>query len=331
MIDTILEAVASKKRLLILTHNNPDPDAMGAAFALKNLLHVKMKRKCTIAYMGMIGRLENREFVRQCKIELTPSFGLDFKRFDYIILVDSQPQAGNVYIPNGFQVDLVIDHHLSKRALPKRKDLITDIRPTYGSTCTIIAEYYKQLEIVPDVNTATALCTGITTDAIGSGRDSGKMDQDMLGFIYPFISLRKLAKINNPELPRYHFKTLRRAIENSLIIDELLYCDLGDVRNSDLIAESADYLLRMRDVKCVFVVGLLDKVAMFSLRYKSARKSVGRIAMRMVKGIGYGGGHVKSAGGQAPLGNKEYSEVSNVLKTRLIKYLGIKSTEEKAI
>ncbi|MDR2868943.1 MAG: DHH family phosphoesterase [Deferribacteraceae bacterium] len=331
MIEAILKAVAAKKRLLILTHNNPDPDAMGAAFALKTLLYIKLKKKCTIAYMGMIGRLENREFVRQCKIDMVPSFGLNFRRFDYIILVDSQPQAGNVYIPSGYQVDLVVDHHLVKKALPKRKDFIADIRPTYGSTCSILSEYYKKLGLVPDANVATALCTGITTDAIGSGRDSGKVDQEMLGFIYPYVSLRKLAKIKSPELPRYHFKTLRRAIENAVIIDELLYCDLGDVRNSDLIAESADYLLRMREVKCVFVVGILDKVAMFSLRYKSTRKSVGRIAMRMVKGIGYGGGHVKSAGGQVPLGNREYEDVVSVLKTRLVKYLGIKSVEEKTI
>ena len=331
VLESIFLAISPKKRILILTHNNPDPDAMGAAFALKNLLHAKLRKKCTIAYMGMIGRLENREFVKQCKIDLHSSFDLNFRRFDYIIVVDTQPQAGNVYIPEGFQANLVIDHHLSKKAMPKRKDLIADLRPGYGSTCTIIAEYYKTLGLIPDTNTATAMCVGITTDAIGSARDSSKTDQEMLGFIYPYVSINKISRINNPELPRYHYKTLRRAIENAVIIEDLLFCDLGDVRNSDLIAETSDYLLRMREIKCVFVCGKLDDVIMFSLRYKSTRKSVGRIAMRIVQGIGYGGGHVKTAGGQVPLAGKDYAETIGILKSRLIKRLGLKVLDEKPI
>ncbi len=331
MIHEILESIAPKKRILILTHNNPDPDAMASAQGFKNLLHMAARKKVTIAYMGMIGRLENRELVKQCKIDMQQSFGLNFKRFDHIVVVDTQPQAGNVYIASGFNVNTVIDHHLSKRNIQKRKDMIADIRPDYGSTCTIIAEYYKTLGLVPDTNTATALCFGIGTDAIGKARDNNSVDRQMLGFLFPHVSINKLARIENPELPRYHFKTLRRAIENAVIIDELLFCDLGEVRNSDLIAETADYLTRMRDIRCVFVIGKFDNVALFSLRYKSARKSVGRVAMKIVKGIGYGGGHTQSAGGQIPLTNRVYSEMVGILKSRLLKYLGITSNEEKPI
>lgn len=333
VIEQIMEVVSSKKRILILTHNNPDPDAMASAFALKNLFHVKLKKKAVIAYMGIVGRLENRELVKQCKIDMQQSLNVKFKRFDYVIIVDTQPQAGNVWIPEGFDVNLVIDHHLSKKQIPKRKDLIVDLKPEYGSTCTIIAEYYKQLGLIPDINTATAICVGITTDAIGSARDSSKIDQEMLGFVFPHISINKLSRIENPDLPRYHFKTLRRAIENAVIINDLLFCSLDEVRNTDLIAETADYLMRMREIKCVFVMGRVDEVAYFSLRYKSTRKSVGRIAQLIVKGIGYGGGHVKSAGGQVPLSHREYADVVSLLKSRLIKHLGIDLdiSEEKPI
>ena len=331
MIHEILESTASKKRILILAHNNPDPDAMAAAAGLKHLFSTARK-KATIAFTGMIGRLENREFIKQCKIDMQSSFGLSFKRFDHIVVVDTQPMAGNVYIPDGSQVNTIIDHHFSKRSINKRKDLIADIRPEYGSTCTIIAEYYKTLEIIPDTNTATALCYGICSDVMGKARDNNTIDRKMLGFLYPYVSISKLGKIENPELPRYHFKTLRRAIENSTIIAELLFCDLEDVRNSDLIAETADYLTRMREIRCVFVVGKFDGTALFSLRYKSTKKSVGHIAMKIVKGIGYGGGHIKSAGGQVPLvNNKIYSDTVNTLKSRLLKHLGIDSTEEKPI
>jgi len=330
MIYEILDSIASKKRILILVHNNPDPDAMASAVGLKNLFQMA-KRKVIIAYMGIVGRLENREFIKQCKIDMQYSFGLNFKRFDHILLVDTQPQAGNVYIANGSQVNTVIDHHFIKRKIPKRKDLMLDIRPDYGSTCTIVAEYYKTLALAPDTNTATALCYGISSDVMGKARDNNSVDQKMLGFLYPYVSISKLGKIQNPELPRYHFKTIRRAIENSVIINKLLFCDLEEVRNSDLIAETADYLTRMREIQYVFVIGRFDNAALFSIRYKSAKKPVGRIAMHMVKGIGYGGGHTKSAGGQVPLINKVYSEIVDVLKSRLLKHLTIQSIEGKSI
>ncbi|MDR0453782.1 MAG: DHH family phosphoesterase [Deferribacteraceae bacterium] len=330
MIEEILGSIESKKHILILTHNNPDPDAMAAAMGLKHLFQMNKKR-VTIAYMGIVGRLENREFVKQCKIDMQHSFGLNFRRFDHIIVVDTHPLAGNVYIAKGFNVNTIIDHHISNLKLAKQKDLIADIRPAYGSTCTIVAEYYNTLSLIPDTNTATALCYGIISDIMGNARDNCLVDQQMLGFLYPHVSISKLGKIENPDLPRYHFKTLRRAIENSIVIDELLFCDLDEVHNSDLIAETADYLTRMREIRCVFVIGKFDNAAFFSLRYKSANKPVGRIAMKIVKGIGYGGGHTKSAGGQIPLINRVYSEIVGILKSRLLKYMCVNSVEEKPI
>jgi nanoRNase/pAp phosphatase (c-di-AMP/oligoRNAs hydrolase) len=281
--------------------------------------------------MGVVGRLENRELVRQCGIDMQPSFTLNFKRFDYIILVDTQPQAGNVYIPDSFSVNAVVDHHLTKKKLNK-KDIIADIRPDYGSCSTIITEYIQGLQMEPDKTIATALYYGITTDALGQARDAHQADQRMLGFLFPYVAINKLKRIESPDLPRYHFKNLKRAIENSIILDFLLFCDLGDVRNVDLIAETADYLTRMREVRCIFVVGKLDNVAYFSLRYKSTRRTVGLIAIKIVKGIGYGGGHVKSAGGQIPLSGKVYSDITALLKTRLMKNLSIPhDTEGKPI
>ena len=50
MINKLLEAVKSKRKVLIQTHNNPDPDTIAAAFALKNLLTATLKKRVTIAY-----------------------------------------------------------------------------------------------------------------------------------------------------------------------------------------------------------------------------------------------------------------------------------------
>ena len=244
MINKLLEAVKSKRKVLIQTHNNPDPDTIAAAFALKNLLTATLKKRVTIAYMGVIGRAENKEFVKLCKIDMHYITKLNLARYDYLILVDTQPGAGNIYETGQRLPDAVIDHH-NLRTISTTVPF-NDIRTNYGSTSTIIAEYYKELGITPDINTATALYYGIKTDTFGAGRGNTQADMDMISYVFPNASFAKLNKIETPELPRYYFKTIRKAVGQAIIYNDLIFCDLEEVRNADLIAEISDYLLRMR-------------------------------------------------------------------------------------
>lgn len=329
MIDKILDFVKPKRKILLLTHNNPDPDTMAAAFALKNMFTNLLKKRCTIAYEGIIGRAENREMVKLCKIPLHHSNMLNFSRYDCLILVDTQPTAGNVTIPKGFSPDIVIDHH-NFRAQSKKIKLY-DIRPDYGSTCTIVTEYYKKLQIEMSKDTATAIYYGIKTDTIGSARSNTQSDLDMMSYILPKISLKKLAKIETPDLPKYYFKNVKKATENTMIIEDLAFCNLGEVRNADLIAETSDFFLRMREIKWTFVIGSIDDMCFFSLRCKSVRRKVGLIALSIVKGLGTGGGHMQSAGGQIPIKKRSYEEIVELIKLRLLKKISIKNHEEKSI
>ena len=185
--------------------------------------------------------------------------------------------------------------------------------------------------MTPDANTATALYYGIKTDTVGSGRSSSSHDLEMMSYIFPNISLKKLTRIENPELPRYYYKNLRKALDCAEIMDDIIFCNLGDVRNADLIAETSDFLLKMRDIKWTFVVGKIDNSGYFSLRSKSARMKVGRIAMSLVKGLGTGGGHMKSAGGQISLEGKDYEDITNIIKTRLLKKAGFKGEDIKKV
>jgi len=329
MIDQILEDIKPKRKVLILTHNNPDPDTMAAAQGIKFLLTKTLKKRCTIAYHGLVGRAENRELVKTCQIEMHLSTKLNFARYDYLIVVDTQPKAGNVFIPEGHKVDVVIDHHNFRVSTKLIK--LFDVRPMGGSTSTIIVEYMKHLNILPDTNTATALYYGIKTDTVGSGRSSTSHDLEMMAYIFPCISLKKLTKIENPELPRYYYKNLRKALDCAEIMDDIIFCNLGEVRNADLIAETSDFLLKMRDIRWTFVIGKIDNNGFFSLRAKSARMKVGRIAMALVKGVGTGGGHMKSAGGQINLVGKDFEEVTSLIKARLLKRAGFKGEDIKKI
>jgi len=113
------------------------------------------------------------------------------------------------------------------------------------------------------------------------------------------------------------------------IIDDLIFCDIDEVRNADLIAEMSDFLVRMRDIKWSFVIGYVNKTCYFSLRCKLSRKVVGGIASHITKGIGSGGGHLKSAGGQISLDNKNYIDAVSLVKKRLLQILEKGETKEE--
>ena len=81
-------------KTLILTHDNPDPDALASAVLLCNLLRRAFKQRATAAYGGIVGRAENREMVRSLHLEISHIRHLSLKRYQRFALVDTQPRTG---------------------------------------------------------------------------------------------------------------------------------------------------------------------------------------------------------------------------------------------
>ncbi|MFP5288338.1 MAG: DHH family phosphoesterase, partial [Thermoanaerobaculia bacterium] len=119
-------------RWLVLTHDNPDPDALASAMILSHVLRCAFKQKVTMAYGGIVGRAENREMVKSLNLKLSHVRNLSWKKYRRFALVDTQPRSGNNQLPARTVPDVVIDHHpvrTSVQSLP-----FLDIRPPYGAT-----------------------------------------------------------------------------------------------------------------------------------------------------------------------------------------------------
>jgi rubrerythrin len=134
---------------LVLTHDNPDPDALAAALGLRDLLAAETALDLTIGFGGGIGRAENRAMVKWLGLPLTPIRPTELARFDHIALVDSQPCAGNTMVADGFSVDIVVDHHPRRTWSPVSP--WTDVRQGAGSTASIVYTYLleKRTSLAP--------------------------------------------------------------------------------------------------------------------------------------------------------------------------------------
>jgi nanoRNase/pAp phosphatase (c-di-AMP/oligoRNAs hydrolase) len=307
-LEKIQEIIKGKRKILIVTHNNPDPDALASALALKYLLHEKWGVGSLIAYGGIIGRAENRAMIRQLRIDIRPLQEVNIKNFSVVALVDSQPGAGNNALPRHLIPDIVIDHHSPIRAKSLRAKY-HDIRTDYGSTSTILAEYLMAADL-PDIDrrVATAVMYGIKSDTRDLGRATSPQDVTTFLFLYPNILFKILSKIEHPELPRAYYQRLGKAIANARIDKDVIILDLGHADDVDMIAAMADLLLLVEGVKWSLCVGENGGNVFFSLRTKRRRGSADRVAQKMVAGIGMGGGHNMIAGGKA-------GAVSNLQKT----------------
>src|SRR5262245_51839217 len=94
-------------RWLVLTHDNPDPDALASALILTRVLRSAFRQKVTTAYGGIVGRAENREIVKSLGLRLSHVRNLSFKRYQHFALVDTQPRSGNNQLPARVTPDLV--------------------------------------------------------------------------------------------------------------------------------------------------------------------------------------------------------------------------------
>jgi len=102
----------------------------------------------------------------------------------------------------------------------------------------------------------------------------------------------------------------------------------------ELVAEMADFLLRLEDVEAVLTFGEYSRELVLSLRTSSADMNAGQMVKRLVKGIGEGGGHGLVAGGKIvpwPDGASANHEIEKVLTDRFLHELGLSNVAPQSI
>lgn len=314
------------KSMLIVMQNNPDPDAIGAAAGLREIANQLYGIACSVAHAGNVGRAENQALVRYLGINVRPLADVDLNRFDRIAMVDAQPGAGNVTFDSDVRLDVVIDHHPIRSET--RSARFTDVRSRFGATSTIIYEYLKEAGIEPPTPVATAMVYGIKSDTQDLGRESTRADVEAFLGLYPQANAKVLGRIVAAPLPRAYFSKLLRAIANATIFGDRVVSYLGRLENPEMVAEAADLLLRIEDVRWSMCLGVIDGWIHLSLRSMARDADAGKIARNLGGRRGFGGGHQSLAAAQIPLGadaatsDKVIRRTANNLIKRFLKATG---------
>ncbi len=291
----MVRAQGGTGRWLVLTHDNPDPDALASALLLSRLLRITFRLRVTAAYGGLVGRAENREMVRALKLRFSHIRHLNLKKYAHFALVDTQPRTGNNQLPSGIHPTIVIDHHPIRKATTVVA--FHDIRPNYGATATILAEYMTAAGLRIPHSLATALVYAIRSETQDFAREFVGHDKAAYDHFFSLADHRLLAKIQTPRLPLSYFGNLHEALEKLECVDSLIVSHLGRVEQPDIVPELADLLLRMEGKTWSLATGLFEERIYLSIRTTNPRADAGTLMRRLIGRRGKGGGHGRTAGG----------------------------------
>jgi nanoRNase/pAp phosphatase (c-di-AMP/oligoRNAs hydrolase) len=320
-LDRLLEAVEGGTGVLILPHNDPDPDAIASAVALQFLLRQKLGVDAYIGYSGIIGRAENKALVRYLRHPIKRLGKNDLRAEVPKALVDTQPGAGNNSLSPETVPTIVLDHHPLREETAAAR--FSDVRPELGSTSTILTEYLQAADVEPSKPLATALFYGIKTDTMGLVRGSSRADVAAYFYLQPRIDVDALMEIERAQVPADYFQKLDAALRAAQVLEDVVLSYLGLMNRPDMAAEMADLLMRLQGARWAICMGVYRENLVLAVRSRGRQGGSGALAREIVKHEGTAGGHGVMAGGQVPLRGEDAERVAQRLGQRALAYLKI--------
>lgn len=298
--------LASPKDIVIISHRNPDGDAIGSSLGLYHYLlghghavHVVLPSEYPDAFLWMPG-IQNivvfdsdpdrtREVCERAQI----IFCLDFNSLDRIDKVGEIVQSLN-------SVKVLIDHHLYPE--PFADYVMSDT--TASSTAEMVFDFIVLMGHKADISLSTAECiyTGIVTDT-GSFKfsTSPKLFRIVAELLELGVDDYKLQDLIFNSLDEKQLRLLGHCLYNRMeILPEFRtgiitltkedYEDFGIMRGET--EGIVNYLLKMRDITMAAFITEQPSIVKISLRSKGDF-SVQDICRKHFKG----GGHRNASGG----------------------------------
>jgi nanoRNase/pAp phosphatase (c-di-AMP/oligoRNAs hydrolase) len=282
-------------RVLILLHNDPDPDAMASGLALRNLLR-RTKTTAIIGAIQGVTRPENLRMENLLDIHVDLIQPEAIAGFERVAMVDVQPHYFGGLID---RVDLVIDHHPEQ---PGYSAIFKDIRQEYGSTCTILTEHLRSVDVNISERTATAMLYAIKSDTLFFNRQANRVDLEAFSFLYPLADAAMIRKMEGAEITLERLDYVMKAVQSKRLVEQVFCAFLGSTPREDFIPYVADFFLQLEDVKWTIISGIVNDTLIVSVRNLGYTRNAGEFVRKWFADIGSAGGHRAMAKAVVPIG-----------------------------
>jgi nanoRNase/pAp phosphatase (c-di-AMP/oligoRNAs hydrolase) len=300
-------------KVLILLHNDPDPDAMASGLALRTILR-RTRQTAIIGALHGVTRPENLRMQNLLDIHVEPIDPASLHEYERIAMVDVQPHYFSGMID---RVDLVIDHHPEQSGYSA---VFKDIRSDYGSTCTILTEHLRSVDADISERTATAMLYAIKSDTLFFNRQANRVDLDAFSFLYPLSDATLIKKMEGAEITMERLEYVVKAKQSGHLSEQVFCAFLGNLPREDFIPYVADFYLQLENVKWCIIAGIVNESMVISVRNLGYTRNAGEFVRKYFNDIGSAGGHRAMAKAVVPLrafrdkfGNLQADEVTDRL------------------
>jgi nanoRNase/pAp phosphatase (c-di-AMP/oligoRNAs hydrolase) len=310
-------------RLAIVTHDNPDPDAIASAVALERIAE-RNGCETEVYYYGDISHQENRAFVNVLEYDLTNLAAGETPDADGFALVDHSRPGVNDGLAEDLAVDVVIDHHPPRAPVEAR---FVDLRSEAGATSTLLVEYLEQFDVDLAPDLATGLLFGIRVDTDEFTRETAPADFEAAAKLIEHADLNSLERIESPSVSPETMETIARAIQNRKRKGRALVSSAGQLRDRDALAQAVDQLIRLDGITTAVVYGVGGDTIYVSARARGRTIDLGEALRDAFGQIGSAGGHANMAGAQIEVGvlgageddhKEDETAVEAVVESRLL-------------
>jgi nanoRNase/pAp phosphatase (c-di-AMP/oligoRNAs hydrolase) len=323
--DQLLEVLAGYEHVMVVMHDNPDPDAIATGWAILCLIEEKLGIRANLIAGGAIVRAENRHMVDLLGAPVQLVLAIDVLENTATVLVDCGLGAGNQLLTrDGIEPVAVIDHHPSSG--PAGKILFFDVRPDVAASATIAASYLAEQQIEPGPKLATALWYAVRTETRGSEFRYSPLDHEILVWLTERAEPELLAEIESAPLAREYYADLVAALRETVIYRDAAFCLLPRAAGPEIVGEIADLLVRCQGVRSVFCAAVCDENLVVSVRTDIHGDNATAILQKTLAGQGGCGGHSHRAGGNIPHVGRNLQGAAGLcseLKARWLEACGI--------
>ncbi|MBX6331851.1 MAG: hypothetical protein IRY91_08390 [Gemmatimonadaceae bacterium] len=299
-IEVVLRRVAARKRLrglkralhgasscAFLVQNDPDPDAIASALALRVALGYRADQ-APIITCGHITRPENQRLIAELGVRVRHVTRRQLPSFAPLVLVDVQPPYFGTALP---EVAAVVDHHPQTGEYRAR---FRDVRTWFGASATMAAEYLlAENGAALTTPLATALLYGIITDTKSLSRSASDDDLQMFALLFPRADQAMLRRIQHPSYAPLALKRFGEALQRAQVRDGLAYVHLGKLpeEQEHIVAQLAEFCLGMAGASVSAVSGVFGSKLAMSTRALSPDARLGDRLRQVFLPYGSAGGH----------------------------------------
>jgi nanoRNase/pAp phosphatase (c-di-AMP/oligoRNAs hydrolase) len=271
-------------RVLILLHNEPDPDALASGLALRNILH-RTKTTAILGAFQNVTRPENLRMVNLLDIHVETITSESINDYERVAMVDVQPHYFGELVD---RADLVIDHHPEHAGYAA---VFKDVRADYGSTSTILTEHLRAVDVNISERTATAMLYAIKSDTLFFNRSTNRQDIEAFSYLYPLADAALIRKMEGAEITSERLEYVLKAHTSGTLVDQVFCGFLGVVPREDFIPYVADFFLQLEHVKWTVIAGIVKDSLVISVRNLGYTKNAGEFVRKIFSDLGSAGGH----------------------------------------